>query len=298
MKQEVPLSVPIAAPVNSAASQVTTSAARRVVVPIETTTKPVIVEDTSKLKTALEKVTSSIWSSRVECFSDIKQLLTANLISIENINTADKIIKVCTEHINDPHLKVTIECLETIKLIVSIVSPSNFAICEKLIPLLFKKLLDTKESIKGLSSTIIDTIIRKYEVESISPILFKVLEQNHSKLKLICLEYLTKIITLDASNYLFNLTRIYLTLFQNSHVNLDMKHNLQKVMNLSAEKTPQIPKILTNYLHILYSKYNECFCAAILELPVNIQLDVISLLSSKVPNINSKFVANAALNDR
>jgi hypothetical protein len=77
-----------------------------------------------------------------------------------------------------------------------------------------------------------------------------------------------------------------------------MKQNLQKVITLSTEKTPQVQKALTNYLYLLYNKYNECFCSAILELPVHAQLEVIHLLSSKVPNIKAKLVANATPENR
>jgi hypothetical protein len=216
MKPEV-TSVPVVPQFIPTGQSVSSSAARRVPLPAEVPTKPVaIVEDTSRLRAALDKATSTLWSSRVDCFLDIRHLISTSSISLDNPNTTERIMKLCIEHINDPHHKVNLECLETIKLLVTSLPSTHTTFCEKFVPLLFKKLLDTKESIKNISSAIIDITIRKFEIESINQVFFKVLEQNHSKIKLLCLEYFSKIITLDTSNYLFNLIRkisIYIYMF-------------------------------------------------------------------------------------
>lgn len=281
-------------PVEKKKSTTLEPAARRVPVPVKPAAmqqepeKPKRTLPEYDLNAVLDKAGSSVWSTRIQCFQELKVLFTSERAN-EIVHHFEKVVNNCIQHLSDPHYKVVTQVLDSMRCLI-LSFPTYFEpFLERALPHLFRKTGDIKDTIKTVSMSVLSAIADSYDADAILlPLLLRVLDHAEAKLKIGALEFMLQLMQVS-QRFFKNPTRMQtprLLLTQT-----DMKVFLQKSAPLLADKNPSSKKAALNVHLELYVNYKEEFLSQVLLLPVNQQVDIRKALTSQIPDIDSELIS-------
>lgn len=134
---------------------------------------------------------SSDWFARVSSFNYILTLLQQGSKGIQEVTQSfEKVMKLFILHLDDPHHKVAQAALSALAEIIPACRKPFESFLERILPHVFKRLVDPKEMVRQSSSTALETISKTYGVDSLLPALLRSLDEQRSpKAKLAVIEF-------------------------------------------------------------------------------------------------------------
>lgn len=149
----------------------------------------------------------SDWIMRVFVFNFLKSLLNHGPKGLQEVlQNFDKVMKLFFLHLDDPHYKVAHASLTTLKEMIPKFKKQTEHYLERILPRVFLRFHDPKESIRKNASEILQIISENYGIDSILPGLLRSLdEQKAPRAKLAIIEYAKgnfEKCTLNTENYL------------------------------------------------------------------------------------------------
>ncbi|CAN4093278.1 unnamed protein product [Withania somnifera] len=151
------------------------------------------VEGPTSLTDALSEGLSSNsdWNARVAAFSYVRSLLQQGPRGIpEIIQSFEKVMKLFFQHLDDPHHKVAQAALSTLADLIPACRKPFESYMERILPHVFSRLIDPKESVRHPCSTTLEIVSKAYGVDSLLPALLRSLDEQRSpKAKLAVIEF-------------------------------------------------------------------------------------------------------------
>ncbi|KAJ8534609.1 hypothetical protein K7X08_016337 [Anisodus acutangulus] len=151
------------------------------------------VEGPASLSDALSEglSSSSDWNARVAAFSYVRSLLQQGPRGIpEIIQSFEKVMKLFFQHLDDPHHKVAQAALSTLADLIPACRKPFESYMERILPHVFSRLIDPKESVRQPCSTTLEIVSKTYGVDSLLPALLRSLDEQRSpKAKLTVIEF-------------------------------------------------------------------------------------------------------------
>ncbi|XP_060180521.1 CLIP-associated protein-like [Lycium barbarum] len=151
------------------------------------------VEGPASLSDALSEglSSSSDWNARVAAFSYVRSLLQQGPRGIpEIIQSFEKVMKLFFQHLDDPHHKVAQAALSTLADLIPACRKPFESYMERILPHVFSRLIDPKESVRQPCSTTLEIVSKTYGVDSLLPALLRSLDEQRSpKAKLAVIEF-------------------------------------------------------------------------------------------------------------
>ncbi|XP_047309999.1 CLIP-associated protein-like isoform X2 [Impatiens glandulifera] len=134
---------------------------------------------------------SSDWNVRVAAFSFIHSLLQQGPRGVQEVtHNFEKVIKLFFQHLDDPHHKIAQAALSTLADIIQACKKPFESYMERILPHVFPRLLDPKESVRQPSSTILEIVGKTYCTDSLLPALLRSLDEQRSpKAKLAVIDF-------------------------------------------------------------------------------------------------------------
>ncbi|MCD7470841.1 hypothetical protein HAX54_011004 [Datura stramonium] len=151
------------------------------------------VEGPASLSDALSEglSSSSDWNARVAAFSYVRSLLQQGPRGIpEIIQSFEKVMKLFFQHLDDPHHKVAQAALSTLADLIPACRKPFESYMERILPHVFSRLIDPKESVRQPCSTTLEIVSKTYGIDSLLPALLRSLDEQRSpKAKLAVIEF-------------------------------------------------------------------------------------------------------------
>ncbi|KAG1359692.1 CLIP-associated protein [Cocos nucifera] len=134
---------------------------------------------------------SSDWVARVSAFNYIQTLLQQGPKGIQEVTlNFEKIMKLFSQHLDDPHHKVAQAALSTLAEIIPPCRKPFESYLERIIPHVFSRSMDPKELVRQSSSTTLEIVGKTYGIESLLPALLCSLDEQRSpKAKLAVIKF-------------------------------------------------------------------------------------------------------------
>lgn len=134
---------------------------------------------------------SADWSARVAAFNYIKKLLQQGPKGVQDVvQNFEKIMKLFFQHLDDPHHKVAQAALSTLTELVPSCRKPFDSYLERILPHVFSRLVDPKEAIRQLCSSLLEIVGNTYSIELILPALLRSLDEQRSpKAKVAVIEF-------------------------------------------------------------------------------------------------------------
>lgn len=133
----------------------------------------------------------SDWSARVAAFSYLRKLLQQGPKGGQEVTQCfDKVMRLFSDHLDDPHHKVAQAALSTLLELVPVCRKPFEAYLERIIPHVFARLVDPKEVIRQLGTSALEIIGNTYSIDSLLPALLRSLDEQRSpKAKIAVIEF-------------------------------------------------------------------------------------------------------------
>ncbi|KAG5586906.1 hypothetical protein H5410_047340 [Solanum commersonii] len=151
------------------------------------------VEGPASLSDALSEglSSSSDWNARVAAFSYVRSLLQQGPRGFpEIIQSFEKVMKLFFQHLDDPHHKVAQAALSTLADLIPACRKPFESYMERILPHVFSRLIDPKESVRQPCSTTLEIVSKTYGIDSLLPALLRSLDEQRSpKAKLAVIEF-------------------------------------------------------------------------------------------------------------
>lgn len=147
----------------------------------------------SSLNDALSSGLSSgsDWNARVAAFNYLRLLLQQGPKAFQEVTqNFEKVMKLFFQHLDDPHHKVAQAALTTLADIIPACRKPFESYMERILPHVFSRLIDPKESVRQPCSTTLEIVNKIYGVDSLLPALLRSLDEQRSpKAKLAVIEF-------------------------------------------------------------------------------------------------------------
>ncbi|WOH01829.1 hypothetical protein DCAR_0521214 [Daucus carota subsp. sativus] len=151
------------------------------------------VEGPASLNDALSEglSNSSDWNARVAAFNYLRSLLQQGTKGVQEVTQSfEKVMKLFFQHLDDPHHKVAQAALSTLADMIPACRKPFESYMERILPHVFSRLIDPKESVRQPCSTTLDIVGKTYGVDSLLPALLRSLDEQRSpKAKLAVIEF-------------------------------------------------------------------------------------------------------------
>ncbi|XP_017604079.1 CLIP-associated protein-like [Gossypium arboreum] len=134
---------------------------------------------------------SSDWCARVAAFMYLRSLLQQGPKGVPEVNqNFMKVMKLFFQHLDDPHHKVAQAALSTLADIIPSCRRPFESYMERILPHVFSRLIDPKESVRQPCSTTLGIVSKTYSIDSLLPALLRSLDEQRSpKAKLAVIEF-------------------------------------------------------------------------------------------------------------
>ncbi|GKV19481.1 hypothetical protein SLEP1_g29740 [Rubroshorea leprosula] len=131
------------------------------------------------------------WYVRVAAFDYVKSVLQDDPKgSQEIVQNFEKVMKLFFQHLDDPHHKVAQAALSALLEIIPACRKPFESYLDRILHHIFSRLIDPKELVRQLSSTILEVVSKAYSIDSLLPALLRALDEQRSpKVKLAVIEY-------------------------------------------------------------------------------------------------------------
>lgn len=134
---------------------------------------------------------SSDWSARVAAFNYLRKLLQQGPRGLQEVTQSfEKVMKLFSQHLDDPHHKVAQAALSTLAELVPTCRKSFETYLERILPHVFARLVDPKELIRQLGTSVLEIVGNQYSIDSLLPALLRSLDEQRSpKAKMAVIEF-------------------------------------------------------------------------------------------------------------
>ncbi|KAG8489060.1 hypothetical protein CXB51_017048 [Gossypium anomalum] len=134
---------------------------------------------------------SADWCARAAAFMYLRSLLQQGPKGVLEVNqNFMKVMKLFFQHLDDPHHKVAQAALSTLADIIPSCRKPFESYMERILPHVFSRLIDPKESVRQPCSTTLGIVSKTYSIDSLLPALLRSLDEQRSpKAKLAVIEF-------------------------------------------------------------------------------------------------------------
>eukprot|EP00250_Pteridium_aquilinum_P029698 c39971_g1_i1 orf=592-5070(-) len=131
------------------------------------------------------------WSARVAAFNYLRKLLQQGPRGVQDVmQSFEKVMKLFSQHLDDPHHKVAQAALSTLVELVPTCRKPFEAYLERILPHVFSRLVDPKELIRQLGTSTLEVVGNQYSIDSLLPALLRSLDEQRSpKAKMAVIEF-------------------------------------------------------------------------------------------------------------
>ncbi|PRP85804.1 hypothetical protein PROFUN_05996 [Planoprotostelium fungivorum] len=219
-----------------------------------------ILSSSEEITAVLDKAASTLWSTRVECFSLIASACSSET-SLNIPNHFDRIMTTCINHTNDPHCRVVSQALEAINTLIDFFESHCRPYVEKIMAAALKRGIDPKDTVRESVGSTVRTLFTHYDPLDVNTYLFKMADNPNISLRSAALEYATKYVK-EAGRY-------------------------YRGLPLLSDKSANLSRLSSNLLVQLYGHYHTEFISAVLLLPIHLQLDLRRHIGAKLPQFET-----------
>ncbi|KAJ1279986.1 hypothetical protein BS78_04G197600 [Paspalum vaginatum] len=203
---------------------------------------------------------SSDWAARVAAFNFIQIFLQQGQKGIQDITqNFEKVMKLFSCYMDDPHYKVAQAALSTLADIIPAFKKPFESYVERILPYIFPRLIDPKEVVRQPCSSTLEIVDRTYSIDTLLPALVRSLDEQRSpKAKLAVLEFANKSFgnyTIDSEGY------------SNSGF---LKLWLKKLAPLTHEKNAKLKEASISGIISVYSHFDS---VAVLNFILSLSMD-------------------------
>jgi len=133
----------------------------------------------------------SDWSARVGAFTFLKKLLQQGSRGLHEVGqNFERVMRLFSEHLVDPHHKVSQAALSSIIELVPAFRWLFETYLERILPFIFALLVDSKEAIRQLSASALEAVENIYSIDALLPALIRSLDEQRSpKAKMAVIEF-------------------------------------------------------------------------------------------------------------
>ncbi|KAJ7565995.1 hypothetical protein O6H91_02G084300 [Diphasiastrum complanatum] len=191
--------------------------------------------------------TSADWSARVTAFNYLKKSLQQGARGLQDVTQSfERVMKLFHEHLDDPHHKVAQAALTTLAELVPACKKLFEAYLERILPLVFSRLVDTKEVIRQLGTSALEIVGNTYSIDSLLPALLRSLDEQRSpKAKVAVIEFaiaaFTKLALNGEAGGGTGLLKLWLT----------------KLAPLASDKNSKLKEVAINGIIAVYSHFDS-----------------------------------------
>ncbi|MCO5575783.1 hypothetical protein L7F22_029588 [Adiantum nelumboides] len=134
---------------------------------------------------------SADWSARVAAFNYLRKLLQQGPRGVQDVmQSFEKVMKLFSQHLDDPHHKVAQAALSTLAELVPACQKSFESYLERILPHVFSRLVDPKELIRQVGTSALEIVGNHYSIDSLLPALLRSLDEQRSpKVKMAVIEF-------------------------------------------------------------------------------------------------------------
>jgi hypothetical protein len=228
---------------------------------------------------ALLRTNNSTWNVRFAAFQDLQRFCCAEQ-AMTVLRHVEALVNTFDEHINDAHHRVTQAALLALSAFVEEFGPQLETFLDRLLPKVFLKISDAKESTRNSAVGVLESVRTSYQADALVPVLLKVLAENNPKIRLGCidfLQYLMEHCGPEVGPYFRS----------SSHT----KQCLVRVASLVADKHPGLRKLAAKTLSQLYRLNANDFLTHLVALPVVEQANTRKSMAAHVPEIDDELAA-------
>jgi hypothetical protein len=135
------------------------------------------VQEIPNLSLVLKKSEDSLWSTRRECFAQVRSLMSSQTRVLEVANGLESVVRCAITHLTDSHHKVASEAMECLAALVTRFTPSLEPLLEKILAQLFVRLGD--KNVRDVANDVCRTVIEHYAPSVVLPVLLKVFHHQN-----------------------------------------------------------------------------------------------------------------------
>lgn len=131
------------------------------------------------------------WSSRVAAFTFLRKSLQQGNKGLQEVGQSfERVMRLFSEHLDDPHHKVAHAALSALVELVPACRKAFETYLERILPHVFARLVDAKEVIRLLSTSALETVGNTYSIDALLPALLRSLDEQRSpKAKMAVIEF-------------------------------------------------------------------------------------------------------------
>ena len=137
----------------------------------------------------LAQCDDSTWSVRCDGFRELRRFCRPES-AMEVLRHLDAVVGAFLEHCNDAHHRVSQAALASLAAFIECFAEHFEGYLTRLIPNVFLKISDAKESTRDAAVAVLEAIRAAYGSEVLLPVLMKTLENSHAKVRLGCVDFL------------------------------------------------------------------------------------------------------------
>eukprot|EP00743_Colponemidia_sp_Colp-15_P008324 GILK01009041.1.p1 GENE.GILK01009041.1~~GILK01009041.1.p1 ORF type:complete len:1198 (-),score=196.76 GILK01009041.1:274-3867(-) len=234
------------------------------------------------------KADSQSWSTRVDCFTELKSFYHSLYQKVSKSNSAassqpvpfpygptvaDRLMNLHFKHMGDSHYKVCAASMDSAAELISCFAESFENQVEKLLPKILPKLSDPKEQPRQAAVLLLEAMESHISAELMIPVAVRVVEQNSLKLKIATLDFMARII-LRSGNY-----------FNNANAARVLVQRLVPMLN---DRSMDLKRAVSSCLLAMREKNTVSFLTQVSVLSGTQQMLLKENLSSKLPELEGE----------
>jgi hypothetical protein len=128
-------------------------------------------------------------------FDAICEFLATGTLSLVRVN---ELVPLVTHHLNDTHYRVVVAVMQACDTMAEKVPDVLAPTLERILVPLFARLTDAKKQVAEKARSSLDALRRVYGVETLVPVLHRVLDASNNKVRIAAIEYLSYLLSFAA----------------------------------------------------------------------------------------------------
>lgn len=210
------------------------------------------------------------WLCRLNAISSVNELLDVGPVSHTR---GGECVQLLIKMLSDSHYRVVIAATAAIERLLSKFPEICLPFLERLMAPLFPRLADSKEQVREAARLQLEHIRKTYPVETLFPILHKVLDEGTAKSKIACVEFM---------NHLVGFSDRYFSVIP------QLRTTVNRLLSLASRTQPgaEVSKSALACLNVIYDRNREAFVTHIVALTSTEQNDVLEVLRKAIPHLS------------
>ena len=221
----------------------------------------------------------SRWMLKVDMLNDLKEFVIEREDEVSGlpVTEVEKVVDILCTNVSHPHAKVASAALDCLAELTPVCMPALNAFLERLLPLLFPRLVDAKQIIRELATEVLTAIGSNSSPDMLLPGLIKSLDAvRTTKGRIGIVEF--------SAHYLVGDVDVLDTDAHASHAQI-RREWLEKLVPFFSDKNAELRSASTQCIIAVYNSDVGAISADVLKLPLDVREVIVSLLARELPEL-------------